>query len=198
MSFFKSFILIILAGLCTFLSGCRIEPLYHEMSQISMTIDSASYGDAVSDGQLAGKNSVGLTAKLASIIIEEPVDRFGQMVRNHLLFLLNGKGIKPSAPAYQLALETSVMTRNSVHIEMGHESKRIRPTMGTVVGEASYRLRDMKNVPIAQGMGTIRASFERLHQEYATLQAEEDAKKRVAEELAEQIFMLISEDLVKH
>ncbi|MBB5074224.1 LPS-assembly lipoprotein [Bartonella callosciuri] len=193
MSFSKSsFILVVFAGLLVLLCGCKVEPLYRQGSQISTTVDSVSYR------QPLGKKSLGLSEKLASIIVAEPSDRFGQMMRNHLLFLLYRNGSKPSAPAYQLVLQTSMFTRNSVQIEVGQDRKREgRSSVGTVVGSASYILQDMKNIPVGKGMGTVRASFERLRQEYATMQAEEDAQKRVAEELAEQILLLLARDLSK-
>ncbi|WP_019222893.1 LPS assembly lipoprotein LptE [Bartonella rattaustraliani] len=196
MSFFKSFTLVIFAALLTLLCGCKVEPLYRQVSPISTTIDSI---DSVSENRSLGKKSLGLSQKLTSIIVTEPEDRFGQMVRNHLLFLLYGDGRKPSAPAYQLVLQTSFFTRTSVRIEFDRSRKKEgRDSVGTVVGTASYILQDMKNVPVAKGTRTLRASFERLRQEYATMQAEEDAQKRVAEELAEQLFMLLSKDLVKN
>ncbi|WP_375615784.1 MULTISPECIES: LPS assembly lipoprotein LptE [unclassified Bartonella] len=195
MSFFKSFILFVLAGVFTLLCGCKVEPLYRQELQSSMAMDSASYGNS-SSGHPSGQASLGLAQKLASIVVEEPSDRFGQMVRNHLLFLLYGNGAKPSLPAYQLALQISVFTRESMQIEVDFEKKRKgRPSVGTVMSRASYTLQDMKNTLVAKGTAMMNASFERLRQEYATLQAEEDAKKRVAEELAEQIFLLLSKDL---
>ncbi|WP_375615017.1 hypothetical protein [Bartonella sp. AC10YNML] len=191
MSFFKNFLLVVLAGVFTLLCGCKVEPLYRQESQSSMAMNSASYGKFAS-----GQASLGLAQKLASIVVEEPSDRFGQMVRNHLLFLLYGNGGKSSLPAYRLALQTSVFTRESMQIEVDYDRKREgRPSVGTVMSRASYTLQDMKNMPVAKGTAMMNASFERLRQEYATLQAEEDAKKRVAEELAEQIFLLLSKDL---
>ncbi|MET3589203.1 LPS-assembly lipoprotein [Bartonella silvatica] len=195
MSFFKSFILTALAGFLTLLCGCKIEPLYREVSQISTTMDAES---SVAYGKSFGKEPLGLSQKLAAIVMPEPSDRFGQMVRNRLLFLLYGHGGKPSVPIYQLVLQTSVFTRDSVRVEVDRERKREgRPSVGTVTGRAYYILQDMKNNPLAKGAGTMRASFERLRQEYATIQAEEDAQKRVAEELAEQLFMLLLRDLSK-
>ncbi|CAF26689.1 LPS assembly lipoprotein LptE [Bartonella quintana] len=194
MLFFKSFILAILMVFFTFLCGCKVEPLYRQGPQISTTMDSINSG---SHGLSSRKDSLGLSGKLASIVVEEPSDRFGQMVRNHLLFLLYGNGSKPSDPTYQLALQTSVFTRESMQIEVDRDRKKTgRSSVGTVVSKASYTLKDMKNTPVAQGMGNVRASFERMRQEYATLQAEKDAQRRVAEELAEQIFMLLSRDLL--
>ncbi|WP_375617830.1 MULTISPECIES: hypothetical protein [unclassified Bartonella] len=189
MSFFKSFLLVVLACVFTLLCGCKVEPLYRQELQSAMTMNSVS-------GHSSEQFSLGLAQKLASIVVEEPSDCFGQMVRNHLLFLLYGNGGKPSLPAYRLALQISVFTRESMQIEVDFEKKRKgRPSVGTVMSRASYTLQDMKNTLVAKGTAMMNASFERLRQEYATLQAEEDAKKRVAEELAEQIFLLLSKDL---
>ncbi|WP_175868574.1 LPS assembly lipoprotein LptE [Bartonella gabonensis] len=197
MSFFKSFLLVVLAGVFTLLYGCKIEPLYRQESQSSKAMNSAFYGGGIAQqDSISGEVSLGLLAKLGSIVVEEPADRFGQMVRNHLLFLLYGNGGKPSLPAYRLALQISVVTRESMQIEVDLEKKRRgRSSVGTVMSRASYTLKDMKNMPVAKGTAIMNASFERLRQEYATLQAEENAKKRVAEELAEQIFLLLSKDL---
>ncbi|WP_208432959.1 LPS assembly lipoprotein LptE [Bartonella taylorii] len=196
MSLFKNFFLVGLAGFFTLLCGCKIEPLYHHASGISTTIGSV---DSVFDASSPKQKSLNLSEKLASIVVAEPSDRFGQMVRNHLLFLLYGSGRKPSTPAYQLVLQTSTFTRNSVQIEVDRDRKREgRPSVGTVMGKVSYILQDMKNVLIAETTVSMSASFERLRQEYATLQAEQDAQKRVAEELAEQILLLLSKDLSSH
>ncbi|WP_019221097.1 hypothetical protein, partial [Bartonella senegalensis] len=176
MSFFKSFLLVCLAALFTLLCGCKVEPLYRQVPQIS-TIEAVS-------SRSSGKNSLRLSEKLASIVIEEPSNRFGQMVRNHLLFLLYRNGSKPSTPTYQLALQISVFTRESVQIEVDFDKKRRRrPSVGTVVSKVFYSLKDMNNVPVANGMATMSASFEKMRQEYATMQAEKDAQRRVAEEL---------------
>lgn len=197
MSFFKSFLLVVLAGVFTLLCGCKVEPLYRQGVQSSRAMNSAFYGEAIThQGSISEQASLGLVQKLASIVVEEPSDRFGQMVRNHLLFLLYGRGDKPSLPIYRLALQTSVFIRESMQIEVDFEKKRKgRPSVGTVMSKASYTLQDMKNMPVAKGTAIMNASFERLRQEYATMQAEEDAKKRVAEELAEQIFLLLLRDL---
>ncbi|MGF7157170.1 LPS assembly lipoprotein LptE [Bartonella heixiaziensis] len=196
MSLFRKFIFVGLASFLTLLCGCRIEPLYQQVSQNSITIGSV---DSVFGDSSQKPKSLSLSEKLASIVVAEPSDRFGQMVRNHLLFLLYGNGRKPSTPVYQLALKTSTFTRESVQIEVDFERKREgRPSVGTVMGKVSYVLQDMKGVLIAESTVSMSASFERLRQEYATMQAEEDAQKRVAEELAEQILLLLSKNLSNH
>ncbi|WP_455465958.1 LPS assembly lipoprotein LptE [Bartonella sp. B39] len=196
MLLFRKFIFAGLTSFLTLLSGCRIEPLYQQVSQNSITIGSV---DSVFDASSPELKSFILSEKLASIVVAEPSDRFGQMVRNHLLFLLYGNGRKPSTPAYQLALKTSTFTRESVQIEVDFEKKREgRPSVGTVMGKVSYVLQDMEGVLIAESTISLSASFERLRQEYATMQAEENARKHVAEELAEQILLLLSKNLSNH
>ncbi|AGF75049.1 hypothetical protein BAnh1_11820 [Bartonella australis AUST/NH1] len=208
MSSFKG--LFIAVGIClsALLYGCTVEPLYRQTSQLSTTItpDTANeHPDIFSSRRFTASHSESdifssqLAAKFASIIVEEPSDRFGQMVRNHLLFLMYGHGGKPSTPAYRLSLETSVFTRHSERMEAMLERGREEdyPFVETVVSRASYILQDMKNVLVAKGTGAINTSFDRLRQEYATMQAEENARERAARELAEQIFMLLSKDVAK-
>ncbi|WP_407965420.1 hypothetical protein [Bartonella sp. C271] len=192
MSLFNGFIAAVFSCLFAFLSGCTIEPLYRQVSQGSTsTISLLHVGTSE-------KISRGLSEKFAAIVIEEPSDHFSQMVRNHLLFLLYGRGGKPSMPIYQLSLQTSVFTRTSFEIDSDLEEDGIGyPSVGTIVSKASYILKNMKNELIAKGTGTMSASFDRLRQEYATVQAEKNAQKRVAEELAERIFMLLAKDLAK-
>ncbi|CBI76950.1 conserved protein of unknown function [Bartonella clarridgeiae 73] len=192
MSLFNGFIVAVFSCLFTFLSGCTIEPLYRHVSQVSTPTISLLHGG------VSERISTGLSEKLAAIVIEEPSDHFSQMVRNHLLFLLYGHGGKPSVPVYQLLLQTSVFTRTSVEINSDREGDRIgHSSVGTIVSRAAYILKNMKNEPVAKGTGTMSASFDRLRQEYATVQAEKNAQKRVAEELAERIFMLLAKDLAK-
>ncbi|AQX20462.1 LPS assembly lipoprotein LptE [Bartonella sp. WD16.2] len=187
------------------LYGCSVEPLYRQKVQRGIQVGSqmgpqvgSQPGGTALHGKHAGVVSPDLAAKFATVVVEEPSDRFGQMVRNRLLFLMYGNGSKPSVPVYQLSLHTSVATHTSVQVEIYEDPDGMgRSSVGTVISRASYMLRDMNNVVVAQGKGAISASFDRFRQEYATVQAEENAQKRVAEELAEQIFMLLSKDLAK-
>ncbi|MDD9330008.1 MAG: hypothetical protein PV354_06215 [Bartonella sp.] len=196
MSLFNGLIAAVFSCLFAFLSGCTVEPFYRQVSQGSTSAISLLYGGT------SEKISTGLSEKFAAIVIEEASDHFSQMVRNHLLFLLYGHGGKPSSiPLYQLSLQTSVFTRTSFEIDIDNDQEgdvRGHPSVGTIVSKASYLLKTMNNELIAKGAGTMRASFDRLRQEYATVQAEKNAQKRVAEELAERIFMLLAKDLAKN
>ena len=162
----------VLLGTTLAISACTVQPLYH--------------GDANGTAQLNVSPSI--RSKLSGVIIDAPTDRFNQLVRNRLIFLLNGGAGEPSAPTYQLSLGTSYSVRTAVQMDIGDSTDRTgRASAGAVDGHSTYVLKDM----------TVSASFDRPRQEYANLQAEEDAKKRAAEELAEQIFLSLAQDVSK-
>lgn len=172
----------VVMGTSVILAACTVQPLYRGDSQGASQINVAP----------------SIRTKLSGIVIEQPTDRFNQMVRNRLIFLLNGGGGEPSTPTYQLALGTGVSVRSAVQLDIGDTTDRTgRASAGTVDGRSTYVLKDMENKPLAKRTRTVSASFDRPRQEYANLQAEEDAKKRAANELAEQIFLSLVQDLTK-
>lgn len=172
----------VVMGTSVILAACTVQPLYRGDSQGASQINVAP----------------SIRTKLSGIVIEQPTDRFNQMVRNRLIFLLNGGGGEPSTPTYQLALGTGVSVRSAVQLDIGDTTDRTgRASAGTVDGRSTYVLKDMENKPLAKRTRGVSASFDRPRQEYANLQAEEDAKKRAANELAEQIFLSLVQDLTK-
>ena len=172
----------VLLGTTLAISACTVQPLYH--------------GD--SNGTAQMNVSPSIRSKLSGVVIDAPTDRFNQLVRNRLIFLLNGGAGEPSAPTYQLSLGTSYNIRTAVQMDIGDSTDRTgRASAGAVDGRSAYVLKDMKNKPVAKRTRTVSASFDRPRQEYANLQAEEDAKKRAAEELAEQIFLSLAQDMSK-
>ena len=172
----------VLLGTTLAISACTVQPLYH--------------GD--SNGAAQMNVSPSIRSKLSGVVIDAPTDRFNQLVRNRLIFLLNGGAGEPSAPTYQLSLGTSYNIRTAVQMDIGDTTDRTgRASAGAVDGRSTYVLKDMKNNPLARRTRTVSASFDRPRQEYANLQAEEDAKKRAAEELAEQIFLSLAQDMSK-
>lgn len=172
----------VVMGTSVILAACTVQPLYRGDSQGASQINVAP----------------SIRTKLSGIVIDQPTDRFNQMVRNRLIFLLNGGGGEPSTPTYQLALGTGVSVRSAVQLDIGDTTDRTgRASAGTVDGRSTYVLKDMENKPLAKRTRSVSASFDRPRQEYANLQAEEDAKKRAANELAEQIFLSLVQDLTK-
>ncbi|WP_455477924.1 hypothetical protein V3565_04000 [Bartonella sp. B10] len=195
-----------------------VEPLYYNQPQLS-TMDENVREEYVE------KVSFKRSEIFSKIFVEEPSDHFGQKVRNHLLFLMYGHGGKPKAPIYKLSLHASIVKQilgRPLEEKPNHPSGLQEfekwsknpqsffpkaPTRlgsyGTVTGVGSYILKDIKsgvavkdkNGLIVQGKGSISASFNQPNQLYAGLEAEKDAEKRAAEELAEKIFLLLSVDL---
>ncbi|WP_455476936.1 hypothetical protein [Bartonella sp. B41] len=220
MSLFRGFVFSIFSFFFMPLYGCTVEPLYHQTQGLSIQTDS----DFREEGHLSGEPS-DIVKKFSKIFVEEPSDRFGQTVRNRLLFLMYGRGGKPSAPIYKLSLQTSAITQTfgqpfdqyfnhpSGLKEFEEWSKnpgnffsktpKSLGTFGSVLGVGSYILRDIKSGHavknksglIVQGKGSVRASFNQPYQLYAGEEAERNAERRVAEELAEKIFLLLSIDL---
>ncbi|MGC7556614.1 hypothetical protein, partial [Pandoraea pneumonica] len=71
------------------------------------------------------------------------------------------------------------------------------PSAGIVKATSNFVLRDKDGKPLAAGTRTVGASFDRPRQEFANLRAERDARKRAAEELAEQVFLALAQKLSK-
>jgi len=169
-------------GLLTALAACTVQPLYS--------------GGAGGDG-LSGKVAPAMRSKLASIAIDSPDDRMTQMVRNRLVYLLSGGAGQPSS-AYQLTLNVSVQVQQAIRVNIGDQTDREgRASAGTVIASSSYVLKDMKDRTLFMRKRSVASSFDRPRQEYANLQAEQDAKKRAAEELAERIYLSLTRDLAR-
>ncbi|ALE03165.1 hypothetical protein PU02_0351 [Bartonella ancashensis] len=183
-------------------SGCIIEPLYHqEIVRETVTTSVIREGPPIFI-------SPSFSTKLASIVVDEPLDRFGQMVRNRILFLIYEKGGGPIVPVYKLSLKTSVsgelslwgggeLTMEKMKQGLAMEAMKQGP-VGIMRGQASYVLEDkVRNLVVARGTVKTSAQYRHFFQNHGTQQSESDAKKRVAEELAEQIFMQLSRELAR-
>lgn len=166
------------------LTACTVQPLYSGQSQ---------------DGEPGLNVAPNMRTKLASIAVDTPNDRETQIVRNRLIFLMTGGAGQSTTPTYKLALNTSVSVLAAVRVDIGDRTDRTgRASAGIVTAHANYVLKDKDGNVVAKRRRSISSSFDRPRQEYANLQAEENAKKRAAEELAEQIFLSLAQDLSKH
>ncbi len=164
-------------------AGCTVQPLY----------SSGGAGSAV-----GGSVKPDMRAKLASVAVSPVGDVFGQQVRNRLIFLRGGGAGEPANPSYRLDLGLSTFTINSVSVDIGDETDREgRPSAGIVKATSSFVLRDKDGKPLAAATRTVGASYDRPRQEFANLRAERDARKRAAEELAEQIFLALAQKMSK-
>lgn len=160
--------LIALAG-----AGCTVRPLYSDPA-------------LTPSGQSA-------SAALASVHVKPAKTRYGQEVRNQLIFLLSGGSGPPATPAYELELgvvalrETSATTQTTVENE---------PSAGSVTVRSTYTLTDVATGKrIARGTRQVSAQYDIPRQEFASYRAQRDAENRAARELAELLKLAIAQDL---
>jgi LPS-assembly lipoprotein len=158
------------------LAGCQVRPLY-----------SAGVATFSSDP------STGIT----SVSINEVSNRYGQEVRNQLIFALSGGAGEPANAAYRLELGISKRIINAADIQT-QTSGENQPTAGGVVLTSNYVLSDAASgAQIASGSRSVTASFDRSRQQFAQLRAERDAENRAARELAEVLKLVIAGELAK-
>ncbi|QND68071.1 hypothetical protein HB777_31765 [Mesorhizobium loti] len=163
-----------LVGSLALVSACTVRPLY-------------------SSAPLSGSQA-SASAELASIGIKPVNTRYGQQVRNNLIF---GFGRGAGEPAYSLTLGVTEAVESSALVQVGTDQDE--PTAGSVTLTGTYTLADAKTgAVIASGKRSITSSFDRPRQEFAAYRAQIDAENRSARELAEALQLSIAQDLVRH
>lgn len=156
------------------LSACTVRPLY-------------------SDAGMAAGAHAGASAGLSSIAIKPVTTRYGQEVRNHLIFGLNGGAGQPANPLYSLALNVTAQTSSAATIQRALEEE---PTAAMMTVGATYVLTDAKTGEVvARGRLEASSSFDVPRQSFAALRARRDAENRAARELAELLRLAIGQDL---
>ncbi len=155
-------------------SACTVRPLYSDAS--------------LQTGAVPGSN-VGLR----SIAIEPVNTRYGQQLRNDLIFLFNGGAGQPDGAKYKMTLNASVIVLNEAVVSVDNEN---RATAATLHMTADYVLVDLATgKPVAKGSRTIPSSYDQPSQEFATLRARRDAEDRAARELAELLRLDVAQKL---
>lgn len=143
------------------LAGCTVQPLY---------------------GGVAGES---LRAELSAISILPVDDRIGQIVRNELLFALTGGGT-PSAPRYELTLAVSAGGGSfDVTADANARSTGVSVTAVYLLAEIGT------GAVIAQGTARAETHYTISNQEFANVRAEDDARQRAAEAVAEDVRLAI-------
>lgn len=119
-----------------------------------------------------------VAAELSQVEVGIIKDRTGQILRNQLLTLLSPKG-RPAKPRYRLAVVLSE-SRQELALKKSEIATRANLTLS-----ATFHLFDTagKN-HVVGGTSRIVVSYNVLTAEFATLAAEEDARRRAAHELA--------------
>ncbi len=163
-----------LAAMLLLSAGCTVRPLY-------ATAPSAT-------GSIAASS-------LNAIAIAPVETRYGQELRNRLIFLLDGGAGQPAAAAYAMTLFATVLVTNEATVKVDDED---RPTAATLQMTGSYVLTDAgTGKAVAQGTRQITASYDQPTQEFANLRARRDAEDRAARELAELLKLDIAQRLAR-
>jgi LPS-assembly lipoprotein len=165
-----------LVGSLALVSACQVRPLYSSAP--------------LSTGSSAN-------AELASIAVKPVGTRYGQQVRNNLIFGFGRGAGEPASPAYSLDLGVTEAVESSALVQVGTDQDE--PTAGSVTLTAGYTLTDAKTgAVIATGRRAITSSFDRPRQEFAAYRAQIDAENRAARELANVLQLSIAQDLARH
>ncbi|MBZ9963487.1 LPS assembly lipoprotein LptE [Mesorhizobium sp. BR1-1-2] len=165
-----------LVGSLALVSACQMRPLYSSAP--------------LSTGSSAN-------AELASIAVKPVGTRYGQQVRNNLIFGFGRGAGEPASPAYSLDLGVTEAVESSALVQVGTDQDE--PTAGSVTLTAGYTLTDAKTgAVIASGRRAITSSFDRPRQEFAAYRAQIDAENRAARELANALQLSIAQDLARH
>lgn len=136
---------------------------------------------------LYGEGSAGSAAALAQIRIANIPDRAGQELRNLLLDRLTPLG-PPTQPAYVL----------SVNLRESRQDLAVRKdefaTRANLILRAAFTLAPADPADPRRFSGTAVSanSFNRLRSDFATLSAEEDARRRALRTLAEEIRLRLA------
>jgi LPS-assembly lipoprotein len=159
----------------TVASGCTVRPLY----------SSATSSVAGVAGEDAG---------LGAIAINPVNTRYGQEVRNHLIFLFNGGAGQPGGAKYAMNLQVSSVAQSAAVIQVDDEN---RPTAGTLRMTGSYVVKDLATGEIViQGKREVSSSYDQPRQQFAALRARRDAEDRSARELAEFLKLDVAQRMV--
>jgi len=153
------------------LGACTVRPLY-------------------SDAPLPSGSTTG--TELSSISVKAVSTRYGQEVRNHLIFLLNNGRGEPANPQYHLEIGVTSLTESAASVQVVTEDE---PTAGTVTLRSFYTLRDTAGTVVLTGDRQVMSSYDVPRQEFAALRAQRDAENRAARELAELVRLAIAQDI---
>jgi LPS-assembly lipoprotein len=154
-------------GLCTAallaaiaaLSGCTATPLYG-----------------------AGPTGTGVRSELSAISVLPAADRVGQLVRNELIFDLNG-GALPAAPRYELSLDV-VTSGGGLNI-----ADPTTLSAGVTVSVRYALIEIGGTITVASGTVVVETRYNRSNSAFANVRAEQDAEQRAAVEAARQLTL---------
>ena len=129
---------------------------------------------------LYGETSEAAPAALAEVAIDRIDDRVGQMMRNQLLDKINPRGA-PSRPKYLLTVK---LTESTERIGLRQDATATRVNLRM---NATYQLRRVDGGVVFRSTSAFTGSYNVLLNDFATLSSENDARRRVVQDLSEEI-----------
>ncbi|MEP1207088.1 MAG: LPS assembly lipoprotein LptE [Rhizobiaceae bacterium] len=164
-------------GLLIFLASCTVEPLNATRSYSS----------------LAGSGGSQSVRDIMKTISVKPVKtRVAQLVRNNLLFELNGGKLEPGGQ-YELRLQVKSGTRS-----LAVENNSLSPTSAQIAVTVDFELVDTTTrKEVSGGKRRAVASFDKTPQKFANDRAQRDAQIRAAKDVARQIRLAIGQSLAQ-
>jgi LPS-assembly lipoprotein len=162
---FQLLAFLLLTGALLPLGGCGFRPLYGDHG--------ATGGSTVN--------------QLADVDVQSPETTVGRSLRYSLLDGMGTNGNAPVSPVYRLVLKPSSYTQD-VAIQQDAAVTRANFVLVvpfTLVSTAT-------NKTVFRSTARARSSYNRVESEFANLSAAQDAEKRVAEAVAEDIKLQVS------
>ncbi|MDN5248505.1 MAG: hypothetical protein QWI73_00120 [Alphaproteobacteria bacterium] len=156
--------LLLTITLVSSLSACVVRPVYKSDNVVAPTV-------------------------LSNIALSKPTDRFTQIIDNKLVDLLHTASTNKNNK-YKLKVTGQYNYRtNLIGTDRMNLDVSAQAISGIVEATGSYVLETNSGRKLASAVVRSATSYDRLEQEYANLKARERATMRVAEDLAEQIYM---------
>jgi len=163
----------LLVGLSV-VSACQVRPLY-------------------SSAETTAGVPGGVRTDLSAIAIKPVKTRYGQEVRNHLIFLFNGGKGQPASPAFSMDLVVAAQAESSVLVASGDDNE---PTAGTMTLIGTYTVTDFaKGRVFASGTRRVTSAYDIPKQEFAAVRAVRDAENRAARELAQVLQLAVAQEM---
>lgn len=135
----------------------------------------------------AERGAASVSADLSALDVRAPDTKLGRELKYNLLDLLSGSGNPPSNPAYVVELAPTVYDED---LAIERDADVTRKNMVMVV---PFRLVDTAtNKIVMRSTARSRSSYNRVDSEFANIVAAQDAERRIARAIADDIKLQLS------
>ena len=156
---------------CSFLGACGFQPLYVQREKVGGWYFNSEFDTTILD-------------EMKQIKVEPIAERFGQLVRNHLLDALTPTGV-PKKPKYRLFV--TLQSRNVYQQALRED---VTATREMIVFKVDYRMTEGSKQLFA-GDSVAYVSYDILKNPYSTTVSQLKAEKNAARIIADDITLRI-------